>query len=102
MLFSQSTALPLSLFFLMLVGVMQMVYLSTNDTVLQTVVRGDVRGRVMSIYMLDQGLVPVGSVLAGALADGFGPAMAVTVMGGTAVILSAYPLVFLRHIRQLK
>lgn len=101
-LFSRSTLLPLSLGLLVLLGAFQMVYMSTNNTILQTSVRDDVRGRVMSIYMLDQGLVPLGSLLAGALTEGLGPATAVTLMGSTAVVLAGVSVLSFRHIRELR
>jgi MFS family permease len=101
-LFSQSTQLPLSLAFLVAIGAFQMVYMSTNNTILHTVVRDDVRGRVMSIYLLDQGLVPLGSLLAGGLTEGLGPATAVTLMGATTVVLAAFGIAGLRDIRRLR
>lgn len=101
-LFALSSIFVISMAALILVGAFQMVYNSTNNTILQTVVREDVRGRVMSIYMMDQGLVPLGSLLAGALAEGFGPGIAVALMGGAAVVLAGIGFSKLRYIRELR
>jgi hypothetical protein len=38
------------------------------------------RGRVMSIYLLNRGLVPLGTLLAGALAEHFGAPRALYIM----------------------
>ncbi len=100
--FALSPFFLFSLLALALVGAFQMVYNSTNNTILQTVVRDDVRGRVMSIYMMDQGLVPLGSVVAGAIAEVSGPGVAVALMGGLAVVLSGIGIMKLRYIRELK
>jgi hypothetical protein len=39
------------------------------------------RGRVMSVYLIDRGLMPVGTALAGFLASLFGAPNAVLIMG---------------------
>lgn len=101
-LFSRSVWMPLSLFLLLLVGTFQMTYMATNNTILQMAVRDDVRGRVFSIYMLDQGLVPLGSLMAGGMTQAWGPASAVSLMGGTAIVLAIIATLRLPHIRQLK
>jgi len=81
--FSQTRWLPLSMLTLTMVGAAHMMYLSTNSTILQTITPDEYRGRVMSIYLLDHGLVPLGSLLAGSLAEYFGSPLAI-LMGGLA------------------
>lgn len=51
--------------------------MSINNTVLQLKVDDAVRGRVLSIYMLTWGLLPVGQLPIGAFADEFGAPAAV-------------------------
>lgn len=69
------SALPL----LALAGFFEMIYLTTNQTLLQLSVPDELRGRVSGIVSLTAGLSPVGAVVAGAGADLIGP-RAVTVV----------------------
>ena len=87
-LFALSRSFPLSLALLVLVGGFQMTYMTTNQTLLQLSTPDQFRGRVMGIYMLNQGLLPLGSLIAGALADLWGAPLAVTVMGGAVLALA--------------
>jgi MFS family permease len=61
-----------------------MVYTTVNNTVLQTVVPDEVRGRVMSVMMMSWGLMPLGAVPAAFLAEAYGTPPAVA---GGAVLL---------------
>ncbi|MEW5803528.1 MAG: MFS transporter [bacterium] len=71
--FSQSRALFLSLFLLLLVGFGIMVQIASSNTLLQTIVEEDKRGRVMSFFTMSFiGMEPLGSLLAGGLASMIG------------------------------
>jgi MFS family permease len=68
--FSASHTVWLSWLFLVLVGFATMVQTASTNTVLQTIVEEDKRGRVMSFYtMAFIGAGPLGNLLAGFLAD---------------------------------
>ena len=86
---------------LMLVsGFGMMVQMAACNTVLQTIVQEDKRGRVMSLYtMAFMGMTPFGSLLAGGLASLLGAPAAVMV-GGTACILGG--LWFAARLRELR
>ena len=56
--------------------------MTTNNTILQSVTPDYMRGRVMGIYMLDIGMQPLGGVVAGIIAEGYGVSTA-WVIGGT-------------------
>jgi MFS family permease len=87
--FSRSRALWLSLPLLALAGLAMMVQMAASNTVLQTIVDEDKRGRVMSFYaMAFFGTVPFGSLLAGALASRVG-APGTILVGGAACIVGA-------------
>lgn len=59
-----------------------MVQTASSNTLLQTVVDDDKRGRVMSLYsMCLQGLLPLGNLLAGALAKWLGAPWTVFLSG---------------------
>jgi MFS family permease len=64
-----------------------MVMLAGCNTILQTVVEDDKRGRVMSLYtMAFMGIAPFGSLLAGALATWQGPQTTVFISGVACVV----------------
>jgi len=81
-LFTQSANFYLSLLILLCVGVVNTAYLSVNNTLLQTNVEGQVRGRVMSIYVMTFGLNGVGVLLVGELAEHLDVSLGVTIGGG--------------------
>jgi MFS family permease len=87
--FSFSRQLWLSLLVLPVVGGGMMVEMASTNTILQTIVEDDMRGRVMSFYtMAFLGTAPLGSLLAGFVADHIGPMKTIT-LGGVACILAA-------------
>lgn len=71
--FSLSHSLMLSLIVLPLVGAGMMLQSASANTILQTVVAPELRGRVMAFYtMAILGTQPIGSLVAGAIADRIG------------------------------
>lgn len=100
-LFSRSTWLPASLFFMIFIGGFQMTYMSLNNTLLHLNITDDMRGRVMSIYMLDSGLTPLGSLFAGGMASFFGAPFAVTFMGASCIVLAAIAMMRVPIVRRL-
>jgi MFS family permease len=87
--FSLSRFLGLSLALLLVTGVGFMVTMSASNTVLQTLVEDDKRGRVMSLYtMAIMGMTPFGSLLAGGLASRIG-APRTLLFGGLGCIVAA-------------
>ena len=80
--FSFSRAFLLSLALMVVVGFGMMLTLASSNTVLQTLVEEDKRGRVMSFYtMAVMGTVPFGSLLAGTLAHTIGAPQTVLIGG---------------------
>ena len=55
---------------------------------MQSIVPDELRGRVMSIYMLDRGLSPTGAVLAGVGAHFIGAPLTVSIMGSIVIFLA--------------
>jgi MFS family permease len=92
--FATSTWLPLSTGIMGLIGVAQAIYLASNNTLVQVATPDELRGRVMSVYMMTWGLMPLGSLPQGILADWLG---APTVAIGTG--LSACLVVIIIAIR---
>ena len=87
--FSLSRLFWLSLLMMLLIGFGMMVEMASSNTVLQTIVEEDKRGRIMGFYtMAFMGMVPFGSLLAGSLANNIGAPNTVMI-GGVACILGS-------------
>jgi MFS family permease len=86
-LFSFSHRLWLSMVLLFFVGMGMMLQMASSNTVLQTIVDDDKRGRVMSFYAMSFfGMVPLGSFLAGSLGSKIGTPTTVMVGGVCCII----------------
>jgi MFS family permease len=70
--FAQSTTYFLSLLFLALAGIFTSLANALNNTLLQTHVRNELRGRVMSVWQLGAGLQPLGALPMGLLVARYG------------------------------
>lgn len=101
MLFSQASWLPLGLVVLVGVGAAQFGYNTLNQTQLQTVTADAMRGRVMSVYMLNVGLVPAGALGAGVLADLIGAPATLAIMGILITGIAGVALARIHGIRRL-
>jgi MFS family permease len=87
--FALSRTLWLSLPLLLLTGAGFMTQMAASNTIVQTIVDDDKRGRVMSFFMMAfLGTAPFGSLLAGSLAERFG-APATLVFGGACCLAGA-------------
>ena len=79
----------LAMFFILAAGFSMMVQMASSNTILQTVVDDDKRGRVMSFYtMAFMGTMPFGSLFAGTLATKIG-APATLLIGGVCCVIGA-------------
>ena len=86
--FSFSKSLLLSICVLPLVGAGMMLQSSSANTILQTVVTEDLRGRVMAFYRVAVlGTMPIGSLLAGWVAQQIGAPR--TILGGAVICLAS-------------
>jgi MFS family permease len=87
--FSFSRSLVVSMAILLVAGAGMMVQMAASNTVIQTLVDDEKRGRVMGFYtMTFVGMTPFGSLLAGGLSDWIGSEEAIRV-GGLACLLAA-------------
>ena len=87
---------------LLMMGFSQSMVGSLTNTIIQTLAPDEVRGRVMSIFTMSfLGMFPLGSLLAGAVAEKWG-APASTMLGGCVILLSLLLVNLLRpQIRRL-
>ena len=87
--FSLSRTLWFALVALPFVGAGMMVTMAATNTIIQTVVTEELRGRVMAFYtMAFLGTAPIGSLLAGLAADRIGPTATIR-FGGAACVAAA-------------
>jgi MFS family permease len=83
--FAASQTVLLSSLCALCLGVCLVTYQTQNQTLLQILAPSHLRGRVMSIYLLNRGLVPLGTLLAGALAEHLGGPLALQIMSLAAI-----------------
>jgi MFS family permease len=100
--FSASTNLWLSLAVLPLTGVGFIVTIAATNTVVQSVVPENLRGRVMSFYTVAfLGTAPVGSLIAGFAAERIGAPVTIAIGGAACVIGGAWFYTTLPRLRAL-
>jgi hypothetical protein len=69
---------------------------------LQLLVPDELRGRVMSLYMLDRGFMPAGALFAGTTAHFIGAPMTVAAMGAIVIVLTLVVAWCIPAIRRLE
>src|SRR6058998_2760103 len=95
---SFTKSFPLALVFLFAAGFGMLLFFSTSNTVLQTIVPDEMRGRVMGVWSLVFGaMIPLGSLEAGAVAHWVGTPLA---LAFGVIICAASALVTLFVIRR--
>lgn len=95
--FALSTSLTLSLVLLFLGGIFFMALFSISFSLVQLSVPNELRGRVVSIYMVAlRGGGPLGGLAAGALADRFSTSSVMAVNGVLLAVLASAVLLFWR------
>lgn len=87
-LFAFSESFPLSVVIIGLVGVVQTAYFSMNNALLLTHTSEDYRGRVLSIYDMDRGLIPLSAMLLGWMATVVGTPAALALLAAPIIPLA--------------
>jgi MFS family permease len=101
-MFGFSHWLALSAFTLLFTGFGMMQQMAASNTILQTIVDEDKRGRVMSFYSMSfQGMAPFGSLLAGWMAARIGAPRTVMICGAVCIVGAGIFLTQLKMIRQM-
>jgi MFS family permease len=89
--FGLSRVFWLSMFMVFVAGMGMMQGMAASNTIIQTLVSEDKRGRVMSYYtMAFMGMAPFGSLLAGTMAHAIGAPWTVIVNGSVVVLGAAW------------
>jgi len=86
--FALSTTLWAACICMVLAGFFEMIYLTTNMTLIQLSIPDALRGRVTGIVSLRSGLMPVGAFIAGVGADFYGPRIMTIVLSGIAGVIA--------------
>jgi MFS family permease len=84
----RSNIVALSMATMVCIGMVSTGTQTLTNTVLLTQTPVEMHGRVMGIYRLDRGLMPLGSMAAGALADVMGAPPVLLIMGGLSMMLA--------------
>ncbi|TET40306.1 MAG: MFS transporter [Dehalococcoidia bacterium] len=101
-LFGISGSYALSLVVLLGVGAGGAGYMAVNNTLIQSNVPHQVRGRVMGIYMMTFALMPLGTLPLGALADAIGPSVAIGASGALIVLFTILMALLRPSLRRLQ
>jgi len=94
-LFANSNYFYIALFFLLGVGMTNSIYMATNNTLLQINTEDRMRGRVMSLYMMTIGLLPIAVLPASAIAESLGGPVAIGA-GGAILLIFTLAMTLLR------
>jgi MFS family permease len=98
--FALSHTMALSLLSLCMAGFGSMSVISSCNTILQTIVDDDKRGRVMSFFTMSfMGTTPFGNLVAGLVADRIGPQNTL-ILGGTICLIGG--LAFARNLPSIR
>lgn len=87
--FAASPWLWVAVAMLAMVGFAQTSYRVLNQTLLHLHAEDQYRGRVMSVYLLDRGVAPLGALLAGTMAALLGAPVAVAILGALTFLTAA-------------
>ena len=99
--FAMSNVMWLSELLLFLTGAALMVVFSTVTSLIQLIAPNEMRGRVMSIYMVAfRGGMPLGSLASGYLATFLGAPNVIAINGILLIIVAAYFLVWSHGVRE--
>jgi len=97
-----SEHLKFSLLFLFGLGFAIVCSIAITNTLLQKLVTDQMRGRVMSMFLLSfMGTMPIGNILAGAASNHFGPQHTLAVGGLVVTTVATSVLIFNRRLRGL-
>jgi MFS family permease len=101
-LFALAPSFHLALAFLLVVNAAGNAYMVIRSTLLQTMTDRRMRGRVVAFNRLVWGLMPLGTLPAGAMADAFGAPLTVTVQGVMVVLAFGLVALLQPRLRQLQ
>ena len=100
--FALTKWLPASLIFLFGLGFAIVVSVAITNTLLQKLVTDEMRGRVMSMFILSfMGTMPIGNIVAGATSHRFGTEHTLATGGVVVTVVAVFVSIFNKRLRQL-
>ena len=84
-----------------LLGAASMLYFSVSNILVQTLVSDAMRGRVMSLLMMEFGLLPLGALIVGRMADSLSPGTAIIITGSILWVAAVTAFIAFPKIRRL-
>lgn len=90
-----SRSLPLTLVLLAIAGSMTVSFMALTSSLLMSATPPELQGRVLSLMSLDRGVIPAGALLAGLLAEEFGPGPGMMVMAVILLLLAGAAILLL-------
>lgn len=100
--FAFCTELWMALVLLAFSGFFELIFLVTNQTLLQLSIPDNLRGRVTSVVNLNMALSPFAGLFAGGGSDLIGPKMITIIMASTAAVIAVLVLIFSSTIRNYR
>jgi len=101
-IFALSKSYPLSLILACALGIASQFYITMINAILQVNLPDQLRGRVMSIYGLTWDLMPLGGLIAGAIAEYAGAPTAVVAGGAFVAVMALGVAMFSPNMRRLE
>ena len=99
-LFSFSRSFWLSAAFLVPAGFAMMIQMAASNTLVQSMIPDNLRGRVMAVYsMMFMGMAPLGAMFAGTLAQNIGAPYTVAIGGAVCILAAAVFALNLKEFR---
>lgn len=103
LIFSFVHSVQYSLMIIFVIGVSQILAMNIANSLVQTLVPDRLRGRIMSVYSLTFfGLLPIGSLLMGSLAENLGEAEAILISSLITLIISLLIFLLVPSLRKIK
>jgi MFS family permease len=102
-LFAIFKVLPVSLLMLVILGWAFMAVVNNTNAMIQSWVPDELRGRVMSVHVwVFMGSLPIGSLLAGAMAERLGEPAAILINGSILLVITLLTLLLKPSMRKLE
>ena len=101
LLFSRVESIYLAIPALILTGAMQVSFMALNTSFVLARTPPELQGRIMSLFSLDRGLVPLGAIIGGVLATTLGPQDGLAAMAALCLGFGLLMAILLPTIRRL-
>ena len=101
-MFSFSRSLPLSMFFLVLVGASNIAFRAVANSMVQMETPPELLGRMLSLFFMDKGLWSFGTLFIGAIAHGIGTPRAITISAVACALAASLMLYQQRQAREAR